>query len=91
MGKEMVGVPTMRGMGSSFADFGLGALGGLIFILAYKIFGALGVLAAPLIAGSMIKGSRGSTIATMAGFMILAMGGLAMGTGGGAGGNEEVI
>ena len=81
----------MRGMGSSFADFGLGALGGLIFILAYKIFGALGVLAAPLIAGSMIKGSRGSTIATMAGFMILAMGGLAMGTGGGAGGNEEVI
>jgi hypothetical protein len=69
----MVGVPTVKGIGSSFKDFGVGALGGLVFLLAYRMFGGLGVIAAPLIAGAMIKGDRGSTIATMAGFMLLAM------------------
>jgi hypothetical protein len=71
---KMVGVPSVKGMGSSFKDFGVGAIGGLVFLLAYKLFGGLGVIAAPLIAGAMIKGERGQIIATMAGFMLLALG-----------------
>lgn len=70
----MVGVPSVKGVGSAFKDFGVGALGGLLFLLAYRLFGGLGVIAAPLIAGAMIKGDRGSTIATMSGFMLLALG-----------------
>lgn len=70
---KLVGVPTAKGMGGAFKDFGIGALGGLLFLLAYSLFGGLGVIAAPLIAGSMIKGERGSTIATMSGFMLLAL------------------
>ena len=70
---KMLGVPTVKGIGSAFKDFGVGAIGGLLFLVAYKLFGALGVLAAPLIAGSMIKGERGSMISTMAGFMLLAI------------------
>jgi len=69
----------MRGAKSAFADFGYGALGGLIFVLAYSIFGVLGVIAAPLIAGSMVKGNRGEIIATMAGFILIALGGLSLG------------
>lgn len=91
MGEKMVGVPTMKGMGSSFADFGIGALGGLIFILAYQLFGVLGVIAAPLIAGSMIKGDRGQLIATMAGFMLLVVGGLMSQGVGGGGGDSGVM
>ncbi len=74
MPDKMVGVPTVKGIGSAFKDFGVGALGGLVFLLAYRLFGGLGVIAAPLIAGAMIKGDRGSMIATMAGFMLLALG-----------------
>ncbi|HEY82221.1 MAG TPA: hypothetical protein G4O01_02910 [Dehalococcoidia bacterium] len=79
----MVGVPTARGMGSAFKDFGVGLLGGLIFIMALRLFGGLGVLAAPLIAGSMVKGDRGQIIATLAGFALVTMGGLTAGGGGG--------
>jgi len=68
-----VSVPSVGGISSAFKDFGIGALGGLIFLLARQFFGGLGVIAAPLLAGSMIKGDRGSTIATMAGFMLLAL------------------
>lgn len=71
--KTPVGVPTMKGMGGAFKDFGVGAIGGLLFLLAYQIFGTLGILAAPLIAGSMIKGDRGAMIATIAGFMLFAL------------------
>lgn len=77
---KMLGVPTVKGIGSAFKDFGVGAIGGLLFLIAYKLFGPLGVLAAPLIAGSMIKGERGSMISTMAGFMLLAAVVLGVGT-----------
>lgn len=72
--KGMVGVPSVKGMGGALKDFGVGAIGGLVFLLSYKLFGGLGVIAAPLIAGSMIKGERGQIISTMAGFMLLALG-----------------
>lgn len=74
MAEKMVGVPTMKGIGESFKDFGLGAVGGLLFLIVYSIFGGIGVLAAPLIAGAMIKGERGQIISTMAGFMVIALG-----------------
>lgn len=71
--KSIVGVPTMKGIGGSFKDFGVGLLGGLLFLLSYQIFGGLGVIAAPLLAGSMIKGERGQILSTMSGFMLVAM------------------
>ena len=72
--KGLVAVPTMKGIGSSFKDFGVGLLGGVLFLIAYSLFGGWGILAAPLLAGSMIKGSRGETMALMAGFMLIALG-----------------
>lgn len=84
-----VAVPTVSAIGDSFKDFGVGAVGGLIFLIVYQIFGALGVLAAPLIAGGMIKGARGTVIAVIAGFMLLAVGGLM--SGGGGGGNADSV
>ena len=63
----------MNSIGSAFTDFGVGALGGLVFLLASQIFGGLGLIAAPLLAGSVIKGERGKTIAVVSGFMLLAM------------------
>jgi len=51
----------------------VGLLGGVIFLLAFRLFGILGVIAAPLIAGSMIKGERGQIMATMAGFSLVAL------------------
>lgn len=71
-----VGVPTIKGVGHSLKDFGVGILGGLVFLLATRMFGGIGVLAAPLLAGSMLKGERGTMIATIAGFMLIAAGGL---------------
>lgn len=86
-----VQVPTVKGMGNAFKDFGFGCIGGLAFALAYSIFGAWGLLAAPILAGSMLKGSdRGTVIATMAGFLLFAGLG-AWGGGGGGGGNQETI
>jgi len=68
-----VAVPTVSTITSAFKDFGIGALGGLIFLIASQLFGGLGIIAAPLLAGSVIKGERGKTIATISGFMLLAM------------------
>jgi hypothetical protein len=73
MEKGLVGVPSAGGVKEALKDFGVGAIGGLLFLLAKSLFGGLGVIAAPLIAGSMIKGERGKTIAVMCGFMLLAM------------------
>jgi hypothetical protein len=72
MPEKIVSVPTVKGIGAAFKDFGIGALGGLVFILALKIFGPLGILAAPLLTGSTLKGDKGTLIATVAGFMLVA-------------------
>lgn len=91
MGEKAVGVPTMKGMGSAFKDFGIGALGGIGFLLLYQLFGAWGFLAAPLLAGSIIKGDRGSTISTMAGFLLFAAAAVGMTGGGGTSGGGNTI
>lgn len=77
--KGIIGVPSVKGIGGSLKDFGIGALGGIVFLLAYSLFGGLGVLAAPLLAGAMIKGSRGETLSLMAGFLLIAIGALSGG------------
>jgi len=68
-----IGVPSVKGMRDSFTDFAIGAGGGLAYSLTQALFGSglLGALAAPVIAGSMVKGTRGTALATVAGFMLL--------------------
>lgn len=80
---DVVKVPTAKGIGSSFKDLGIGALGGLIIVFATRIFGPLGFLAAPLLAGSMLKGDTGKIITTIAG---VALGMSLLGGGGGSSG-----
>ena len=76
-----VGVPSVKGMRGAFADFAWGAAGGLIYALSLGLFGTgiIGALAAPVLAGSVIKGPRGTALATTAGFLLLS------GLGGGGG------
>ena len=71
---KTIGVPSVKGMQSAFTDFAVGAGGGLVYMLASAIFGSglLGALASPVLAGSVVKGTRGTALATIAGFMLLA-------------------
>lgn len=68
-----IGVPSVKGMRSAFADFGIGMLGGILYGLSRGIFGGglVGSLIAPVIAGSMVKGPRGTALATVAGFFAI--------------------
>lgn len=70
---KSIGVPSVKGMQGAFADYAWGAGGGLIYGLAKAILGSgfIGSLAAPVLAGSVIKGPRGTALATVAGFMAL--------------------
>lgn len=72
MSEKAVGVPSMGGIGASFKEFGIGAIGGLGFMLISQMFGGIGIIAAPLLIGAMLKGDRGKTLALIAGFMLLA-------------------
>ena len=65
-----VGVPTASSMGNAFGDFGVGLAGGAVYSFVSNLLGngILGYLAAPVLAGSVIKGPRGQVISTLAGF-----------------------
>ncbi len=78
---KTLGVPTVKGIGHSFKKFAWGAGGGLLFLLLYRIFGALGILAAPIIVGAVFKGEEGEDIAFLSGFLMLAIGALSGGLG----------
>ena len=69
-----IAVPSVKGMQGAFADFAWGCGGGLIYGLSKAILGTglIGALAAPVLAGSIIKGPRGTALATIAGFLLLA-------------------
>jgi len=71
--EKTIGVPSVKGMQGSFTDYAVGAGGGLIYGLARVILGSgfIGSLAAPILAGSVVKGPRGTALATIAGFMAL--------------------
>lgn len=79
---QSIGVPSMQGMKSAFGDFAVGALGGLLFSLSKSFLGngLLGAIAAPVLTGSIIKGPRGTALATVAGFMLFANGGFGGGS-----------
>jgi len=57
-------------MGHAFGDYGIGFGGGLIYALVASMLGSglIGSLAAPIAAGSFLKGNKGTIIATIAGF-----------------------
>lgn len=68
-----IGVPSVQGMKSAFGDFAVGAIGGLAYALSQSLFGngIIGAIVAPVLAGSVVKGNRGTALATVAGFMLL--------------------
>ena len=77
-----INVPTGGGLKESAKDMGVGALAGAGLAIIGKIFGGLGLIAAPILIGAAVKGDRGKMIATGAGVLV----GLALlgGFGGGA-------
>lgn len=74
MSEGKVGIPSAGGIKRSFGDFAYGCIGGAVFGLTTALLGSgfLGLLAAPVIAGSVIKGTRGTAVSTIAGFLALA-------------------
>lgn len=87
---DKVGVPSVKGIKHAFGDFAYGAIGGAAYGLTAAILGSgfLGLLAAPIVAGSVIKGERGTVISTVAGFLALAS---LFGGGGGGGASAETM
>lgn len=73
MAANSIGVPSARGMKDALGDFGVGAVGGLAYGLGNAIFGngLLGALVSAVLAGSVVKGTRGTVLATVAGFTLL--------------------
>jgi len=74
MPEGRVGIPSAGNIKRSFGDFAYGCIGGAVFGLTTAILGSgfLGLLAAPVVAGSVIKGNRGTAVSTIAGFLALA-------------------
>ena len=63
----------MRGVQDSMFDFGVGLAGGLIYALstAFTGSGLLGGLIGAGLAGSVVRGPRGTAIATILGFQTI--------------------
>jgi len=70
---EKVGMPTMGGVKSSMIDYAVGLGGGLIYALstAFTGSGLIGGLIGAGLAGSVVKGTRGTAIATVLGFQTI--------------------
>jgi len=66
-------MPTVSGFKGSMIDYGLGLAGGLVYALstAFTGSGLLGGLLGAGLAGSIIKGTRGTAIATVLGFQTI--------------------
>ena len=65
-----VGVPTVSGFMSSVGDYAYGLAGGAIYSLVsrYTGSGLIGGGVAAALAGTIVRGTRGEVIATIAGF-----------------------
>ena len=85
MSKGSIGIPSAKGMKDAFIDFAVGAGGGLVYNLASQVLGGtLGASLAPVLVGSIVKGTRGTALSTIAGFLLLSgLGGQAPANGGG--------
>jgi len=70
---EKVGMPTMGGVKNSMIDYAVGLGGGLIYALstAFTGSGLIGGLIGAGLAGSVVKGTRGTAIATVLGFQTI--------------------
>lgn len=70
MAETKVGMPTMAGVQSSLMDYAVGLGGGVIFALSQAFLGSglIGGLIGAGVAGSVVKGPRGTAIATILGF-----------------------
>jgi len=70
----MIGAPSVSGLKGAAIDYGLGMGGFLLTALSAAMFGSgfWGGLAGAALAGSVIKGTRGTVIATVLGFNALA-------------------
>lgn len=68
--EKTIGVPSMRGIQDSLLDFAVGIGGGVVYALSTALLGSglIGGLIAAGIAGSVIKGPRGTAISTILGF-----------------------
>ena len=65
-----VQVPSARGLASSGGDYAYGIAGGVVYNLVSRFSGSslIGSAVAAVLAGSVVKGTRGEVIAVMAGF-----------------------
>ena len=83
----------MRGLQDSMIDFAVGLGGGVVYALSASLLGSglIGGLIGAGVAGSVIKGVRGTAIATILGFQAIvgSMGGQAQAAGNGS--TEEVM
>lgn len=67
---EIVKVPTVKSIKSSFGDFAKAGLGGLGLAILAGIFGPLAFVAAPVLAGSIFKGKTGELIVGISGVLL---------------------
>ena len=67
------GMPSAGGLKTALIDYGLGVGGGLIYALGRALTGSglIGGLVGAALAGSVIKGTRGTILATNLGFMTI--------------------
>ena len=77
MAVSTVGVPTASGLKDAVTDFALGAGGGIASAVSSAVFGSglIGGLAGAALAGSVVKGTRGTVLATVLGFQAIVGGG----------------
>lgn len=70
---ERVGMPTISGVKDSMVDYAVGLGGGIVYALssAFTGSGLIGGLIGAGLAGSVIKGTRGTAIATILGFQTI--------------------
>lgn len=68
--KNLVGVPTVKGMTGSIKDAGIGGVGALLYMLSQNMFGTglWGAIIGIALAGSVVKGTAGEIISVVLGF-----------------------
>ena len=89
MAEAKVGVPTMRGVQDALIDYAVGLGGGVIYALSAAFLGSglIGGLIGAGVAGSVVKGARGTAIATILGFQSI-VGSIGQASAAGNGSNE---
>ena len=82
----------MRGVQDSLIDYAVGLGGGVVYALSSAFLGSglIGGLIGAGVAGSVIKGVRGTAIATILGFQSI-VGSIGQANATGNGGTEEVM